>query len=69
MPSGAGHDAMIVGRRVPAAMLFVPSIDGRSHDVAEDTDEEDIRRGLRVYARGGRTRCSKRSGPTASGAL
>jgi beta-ureidopropionase / N-carbamoyl-L-amino-acid hydrolase len=51
MPSGAGHDAMIVGRRAPAAMLFVPSIGGRSHDVAEDTAEEDIRRGLRVYAR------------------
>jgi N-carbamoyl-L-amino-acid hydrolase len=47
----AGHDAMIVGRLAPAAMLFVPSIDGRSHDVAEDTAEEDIRRGLRVYAR------------------
>jgi N-carbamoyl-L-amino-acid hydrolase len=52
MPSGAGHDAMIVGRRAPAAMLFVPSIDGRSHDLSEDTNEEDIRRGLRVYARG-----------------
>jgi N-carbamoyl-L-amino-acid hydrolase len=51
MASGAGHDAMIVGRLAPAAMLFVPSIDGRSHDVAEDTAEEDIRRGLRVYAR------------------
>ncbi len=32
-------------------MLFVPSIGGRSHDVSEDTDEADIRRGLRVYAR------------------
>ena len=51
MPSGAGHDAMIVGRRAPAAMLFVPSIDGRSHDLSEDTAEEDIRRGLRVYSR------------------
>ena len=51
MPSGAGHDAMVIGRRAPAAMLFVPSIDGRSHDLSEDTAEEDIRRGLRVYAR------------------
>jgi N-carbamoyl-L-amino-acid hydrolase len=51
MPSGAGHDAMILARRVPAAMLFVPSIGGRSHDLTEDTDEADIRRGLRVYAR------------------
>jgi beta-ureidopropionase / N-carbamoyl-L-amino-acid hydrolase len=51
MQSGAGHDAMILGRRAPAAMMFVPSIDGRSHDVAENTAEPDIRRGLRVYAR------------------
>ena len=51
MQSGAGHDAMIVGRQIPAAMLFVPSIGGRSHHVSEDTDEADIRRGLRVYAR------------------
>jgi beta-ureidopropionase / N-carbamoyl-L-amino-acid hydrolase len=51
MQSGAGHDAMIVGRQIPAAMLFVPSIGGRSHHISEDTDERDIRRGLRVYAR------------------
>jgi beta-ureidopropionase / N-carbamoyl-L-amino-acid hydrolase len=51
MQSGAGHDAMIVGRQIPAAMLFVPSLGGRSHHVSEDTDEADIRRGLRVYAR------------------
>lgn len=31
MPSGAGHDAMLVGRHVPAAMIFVPSRDGISH--------------------------------------
>ena len=35
MPSGAGHDAMVIGRYIPAAMLFVPSIGGRSHDIAE----------------------------------
>lgn len=49
MASGAGHDAMVLARHVPAAMLFVPSIGGRSHDVAEDTHEHDIRRGARVY--------------------
>jgi N-carbamoyl-L-amino-acid hydrolase len=38
MASGAGHDAMVLRSRLPAAMLFVPSIGGRSHDVAEDTD-------------------------------
>ncbi len=51
MQSGAGHDAMIVGQQIPAAMLFVPSLGGRSHHMSEDTDEGDIRRGLRVYAR------------------
>jgi beta-ureidopropionase / N-carbamoyl-L-amino-acid hydrolase len=30
--------------------LFVPSIGGRSHDISENTDEADIRRGLRVLA-------------------
>ena len=38
MCSGAGHDAMIVGRHVPAGMLFAPSIGGRSHSEEEDTD-------------------------------
>jgi beta-ureidopropionase / N-carbamoyl-L-amino-acid hydrolase len=50
MPSGAGHDAMILARWIPSAMMFVPSIDGRSHDISEDTREDDIRRGLRVFA-------------------
>jgi N-carbamoyl-L-amino-acid hydrolase len=42
MPSGAGHDAMILAAHVPTAMLFIPSKGGRSHDVAEDTAEADI---------------------------
>jgi beta-ureidopropionase / N-carbamoyl-L-amino-acid hydrolase len=50
MPSGAGHDAMIVGRFIPAAMLFVPSIGGRSHDIAEDTAQADIVFGCEVLA-------------------
>ena len=36
--SGAGHDAQIHGRRAPAAMIFVPSINGISHNPAEQTD-------------------------------
>jgi N-carbamoyl-L-amino-acid hydrolase len=52
MPSGAAHDAMILASRIPAAMMFVPSIDGRSHDVSENTSEEDIRRGLRIFTGG-----------------
>jgi N-carbamoyl-L-amino-acid hydrolase len=50
IPSGAGHDSMVVGRCIPAAMLFVPSIGGRSHDVTEDTAEADIVFGCEVLA-------------------
>jgi len=50
MPSGAGHDAMILARFVPTAMLFVPSIGGRSHDISENTSDEDIARGAAVFA-------------------
>jgi N-carbamoyl-L-amino-acid hydrolase len=31
-------------------MLFIPSIGGRSHDLAEDTDEADICLGIEVLA-------------------
>jgi N-carbamoyl-L-amino-acid hydrolase len=48
MPSGAAHDAQIFARRLPAAMLFVPSIGGISHDFAEDTAEADIVLGCQV---------------------
>ncbi len=50
MPSGAGHDAMIVGDGIPVSMLFVPSIDGISHDFAEDTADDDIVLGCQVCA-------------------
>lgn len=50
MPSGAGHDAMVVGRIIPAGMLFIPSIGGRSHDIVEDTSEDDIVLGCEVLA-------------------
>ena len=50
IPSGAGHDAMILARYLPTAMLFVPSIAGRSHDIAEDTAEDDIVLGAEVLA-------------------
>lgn len=51
LPSGAGHDAMVLARHVPSAMLFVPSIGGRSHHVSEDTSESDIVLGARVLLR------------------
>ena len=51
MVSGALHDATNVAALMPAAMLFVPSINGISHDFAEDTAEDDLVVGLRVLAR------------------
>lgn len=48
--SGAGHDAMQVGSRVPAAMLFVPSVDGVSHAPHEATDLDDLVTGAEVLA-------------------
>jgi beta-ureidopropionase / N-carbamoyl-L-amino-acid hydrolase len=50
MPSGAGHDAQQMARVMKSAMLFVPSIGGISHDVAEDTREVDLVRGVQVLA-------------------
>jgi len=42
MPSGAGHDAMILASRVPAAMIFLRSPGGISHDPAESVLLEDV---------------------------
>jgi beta-ureidopropionase / N-carbamoyl-L-amino-acid hydrolase len=50
MPSGAGHDAQILSRRVRSAMMFVPSLNGVSHHWSEDTKEEDIILGVQVFA-------------------
>ena len=50
MPSGAGHDAQVLAKHMRAAMLFVPSIGGISHDFAEDTSEDDIALGCQVMA-------------------
>jgi beta-ureidopropionase / N-carbamoyl-L-amino-acid hydrolase len=48
LPSGALHDATNVSAVLPAAMLFVPSINGISHAFEEDTRETDLVAGLRV---------------------
>ncbi len=42
MASGAGHDAMIVARRMPAAMLFLRSPGGISHHPDESVLAEDV---------------------------
>lgn len=48
MESGAAHDAQIVASVCPVAMLFVPSIDGKSHSPAEWTPWDDIEAGAKV---------------------
>lgn len=51
MPSGAAHDAIVLGRHVPAAMLFVPSRAGVSHNPAELTSPEQCSKGAEVLSR------------------
>ena len=48
MPSGAGHDAMLVGRCAPAGMIFVPSRSGVSHSPDEYSSPEHVELGVRV---------------------
>ena len=48
MPSGAGHDAQMMAGFVPTAMIFVPSIDGRSHTPDEETRSQDVIAGANV---------------------
>jgi len=48
MTSGAGHDAQMLARVCPAGMIFVPSVDGISHNVAEHTHAADIGAGANV---------------------
>jgi len=50
MHSGAGHDSQIIAPRVPTGMIFVPSIDGISHNPAEETKIEDLKKGIDVLA-------------------
>jgi N-carbamoyl-L-amino-acid hydrolase len=48
MPSGAGHDAQMLARVCPTSMVFVPSVDGLSHNIAEYTSPEDVEAGANV---------------------
>jgi beta-ureidopropionase / N-carbamoyl-L-amino-acid hydrolase len=52
MPSGAGHDAQWLARKLPAAMMFVPSINGISHHWSENTSDEDLVLGAQVFTDG-----------------
>ncbi|ERK16254.1 N-carbamoyl-L-amino acid hydrolase [Pantoea sp. AS-PWVM4] len=48
MPSGAGHDSAFLATLAPAAMLFVPSLLGKSHCPEEWTSQEQLARGISV---------------------
>lgn len=48
MESGAAHDAQIMASLCPVAMIFVPSVDGKSHSPAEWTAWDDIEAGAQV---------------------
>ena len=48
MTSGAGHDAQMMARICPAAMIFVPSKDGISHNPGEYTDAQSLLQGSAV---------------------
>jgi beta-ureidopropionase / N-carbamoyl-L-amino-acid hydrolase len=50
IPSGAGHDAQMLSKVMPAGMLFVPSIGGISHHWTENTSDEDIVTGAQAFA-------------------
>lgn len=48
MFSGAGHDAQYIASIIPSAMIFVPSIGGKSHCEEEETEFEDCAKGADV---------------------
>ncbi|TYR80648.1 Zn-dependent hydrolase [Priestia megaterium] len=48
MVSGAGHDAQFVASYVPTAMVFVPSVNGKSHCEEELTSWEECEKGVNV---------------------
>jgi N-carbamoyl-L-amino-acid hydrolase len=51
LTSGAGHDAQMLARVAPSAMIFVPSVRGISHNPAEHTSEADLALGAEVLLR------------------
>ncbi|MNF69156.1 Allantoate amidohydrolase [compost metagenome] len=48
MTSGAGHDAQMIARIAPAAMIFVPSRGGVSHNPREHTDDDQLLKGAEL---------------------
>ena len=48
MTAGAGHDAQMIARIAPSAMIFVPSIGGISHNPREHTPDADLVAGTNI---------------------
>jgi N-carbamoyl-L-amino-acid hydrolase len=48
LASGAGHDAQMLARVCPTAMIFTPSVAGLSHNIAEYTKPDDVAAGADV---------------------
>ncbi|MEZ4384247.1 MAG: M20 family metallo-hydrolase [Nannocystaceae bacterium] len=48
LPSGAGHDAQMFAPSCPTGMIFIPSVDGISHNIREFSRPEDIQAGADV---------------------
>jgi N-carbamoyl-L-amino-acid hydrolase len=48
LPTMAGHDSVNLREFVPTVMLFVPSVDGVSHNEGEYTTDEQMLAGLRM---------------------
>jgi allantoate deiminase len=46
MVSGAGHDAMILAEKIPAAMIFLRTPGGVSHDPSESVRVEDVAKAI-----------------------
>jgi acetylornithine deacetylase/succinyl-diaminopimelate desuccinylase-like protein len=50
LPSGAGHDAVVLSQICPVAMLFVRCKGGISHNPAESVKTADVRVAIEVLA-------------------
>ncbi|MBU0550678.1 Zn-dependent hydrolase [Myxococcota bacterium] len=51
MVSGAGHDACYIARVAPTSMIFIPCVDGISHNEVEETTPEWVTAGGQVLLR------------------
>jgi len=51
MISGAGHDACYLSRVAPTSMIFIPCVDGISHNEVEDAKPEWVTAGGDVLLR------------------